>query len=308
MKRLILLLACIGLLAGLSVSSASAKPFPQIIQLPDGWAPEGIAVGRGSAFYVGSLATGAIYKGDLRTGAGGVLVAGGPGPAVGLDVDERSNYVFVAGGPAGDARVYDADSGGLVASYELVDPASGPFINDVIVTRDAAYFTNSFAANLYRVPLGDGGSVDPTVTPETIPLGSDWTQVPGFNANGIEATASGEWLILVNSTLGEIYRVDPTSGDATQIDLGAASQLTAGDGLLLHGKTLYVVRNQLNQIAVVDLAADLLSGTMSGTITSASFVVPTTVASFGNSLYAVNAKFGQPNPTNEFEVVKVIRE
>lgn len=307
MRRSIFLLAAVALFAGLSVSGVSAKAFPEVIQLPNGWAPEGIAVGRGSTFYVGSLATGAIYRGDLRTGAGAVVVAGGPGPAVGLALDTRSNYLFVAGGPAGDARVYDADSGGLVASYPLADPAGGPFINDVIVTREAAYFTNSFAATLYRVPLGPGGSVDPTLTPEAIPLGADWDQVAGFNANGIEATADGTWLIVVNSTLGEIYRVDPVSGAASEIDLGAPAQLTAGDGLLLQGKTLYVVRNQLNQIAVVGLAPDLLSGTVSATITNSAFAVPTTVAKFGSSLYTVNAKFGLPNPTNEFEVVQAKR-
>jgi len=55
----------------LMVTSVSADAFPEIIPLPNGFAPEGIATGTGTTFYVGSLATGQIYRGDLRTGDGG---------------------------------------------------------------------------------------------------------------------------------------------------------------------------------------------------------------------------------------------
>ena len=39
---------------------------------------------------------------------------------------------------------------------------------------------------------------------------------------------------------------------ATTVDLGGYP-LTNGDGLLVKGRTLYVVRNRLNQVAVVKL-------------------------------------------------------
>src|SRR5262249_34318694 len=152
------------------------------------------------------------------------------------------------------------------------------------------YFTNSDLPSIHRVPLGNGGKVDPGAAPQTITLGGDWQQVSGFNANGIEATANGRWLIVVNSTTGFLYRVDPQSGAATKIDLGGAS-VTNGDGILLQGSTLYVVRNNLNQIAVVKLSGDLLHGTVTRTITSPLFDTPTTIARFGNSLYAINARF-----------------
>ena len=81
-----------------------------------------------------------------------------------------------------------------------------------------------------------------------------------------------------------------------------------GDGLLLHGKTLYVVQNQNNRIAVARLAPDLDSGTVNRTITSASFDIPTTVALFGSRLYAVNARFSTPpTPTTTYSVVQVER-
>ena len=75
------------------------------------------------------------------------------------------------------------------------------------------------------------------------------------------------------------------------MQLGGAT-VANGDGLLLRGRTLYVVRNRGNRIAVVRLSADLASGRVARTITSSQFSVPTTLARIGNRLYAVNARFG----------------
>ena len=118
-------------------------------------------------------------------------------------------------------------------------------------------------------------------------------------------------MIVVNSAHGEIYRVDPATGVANLIELtnstgSGDTSLSAGDGLLLDGKTLYVVRNQLNQIAVVRLANDLSAGEVVGTITDPAFRVPTTITEHGNSIYAVNARFGTPpGPNVDYDVVKV---
>ena len=220
MRKLAVIFALVLVL--LTSSMAVAKAFPDIIPLPNGWRPEGIVSGTGTDFYVGSLANGAIYKGDLRTGEGGVLVPGAAGRvAVGLAYDERSGYLFVAGGPTGTGSVYDSRTGALVASYQLT--TLGSFVNDVIVTRQAAYFTDSANAQLYVVPLGPGGALPDGGGFQPLPLSGDWNQVPGFNANGIEATPNGDALIVVNSTVGAIYRVDPATGMANAIELGGAS-------------------------------------------------------------------------------------
>ena len=177
-----------------------------------------------------------------------------------------------------------------------------------MITRDAAYFTNSFQPFIYRVPLDNNGNLPAVPTSDEIPLGGDYQFTPGaFNANGIAATPNGKTLIIVNSTEGALYNVDPTTGVATRIDLGTGA-VPNGDGIMLQGKTLYVVQNALNQIAVVELGADLTSGFITETITDTDFRVPTTVARFGNSLYAVNARFGTPpTPATEYEVVRVSR-
>lgn len=282
-------------------ASARSPVFPDVIPLPDGFFPEGIAVGTGHDVYTGSLANGAIWKGDLRSGSGELLVPGTEGGiAVGMAFDDRSRTLFVAGGPTGTATVYDGTTGEEVAQLSL---GSG-FINDVIVTRTAAYFTNSFVPEIYEVPLNARGAVDGPV--RTIPLGGDFTFVPGgFNANGIEATPDGGTLLLAGSAAAELYTVDPTTGVATAIDLDVP---VTGDGLVLLGRTLYANENALNRIAVIDLSADLSSGAVVEYLTSDAYDVPTTSALFGSSLYAVNAKFGTPpTPSTPYEIVRVDR-
>lgn len=299
-----LLLAFVILLLTL-VPAAGQGAFPPLIPLPNGFQPEGIAVGRGTTFYAGSIPTGAIFRGDLATGEGEVWVPAQTGrAAIGLHLDKRTNYLFVAGGPTGAAYVYDGETGEPLAEYQL-SPPTQVFINDVFVTRDGAYFTNSSQPVLYRVPLSPNGGLIDGAEAETIELNGDYTHGDGFNINGISATPNGKWLILVQSNLGRLYRVDPASGEATLIDLGGAS-VEFGDGILLHGRTLYVVQNQLNQIAVIKLDPQLTSGELTGTIQDDNFNVPTTIARFGPFLYAVNARFGTPNPEEaEYNVVQV---
>ena len=303
-RRSILMFLLIALSVAM-IAAAPAQVFPDEISLPDGFRPEGIAVGTGTTFYVGSIGTGAVYRGDLRTGEGEILVpAQGGRAAIGLKYDESTGLLLVAGGPTGYAYVYDGETGENFAAIQLTTDPS--FINDVVVTREAAYFTNSFQPVLYSVPLDDLSS---STMAEEIELGGDYVFTPGaFNANGIAATPNGKTLIIVNSTEGALYTLDPDTGESTRIDLNGGS-VQFGDGILLQGKTLYVVQNQLNQIAVVELNSDLSEGTIVETITSSSFDVPTTIARFGHSLYVVNARFSTPPaPDTEYNVVRVDRK
>ena len=298
----------LALICQLAAVCANAASFPDILPLPNGFRPEGIAVGSANQFYVGSIPTGAIYRGDLRTGSGDILVPAVEGrAAIGLSYDSRSGVLFVAGGPTGTGIAYDGQSGDLLGQWLFT--AQSTFVNDVVVTRQAAYFTDSQRPVIYRVHLGPAGRfpADETLFDE-IPLGGEFAFLPGeFNSNGIDATPDGRWLVIVNSSAGVVYRVDPQTGQAKAIDLGG-ELMTAGDGLLLHGQNLYVVRNRLNQIAVIELNSDLTAGEVLETLTDPGFQVPTTIARHGNSLYAVNARFGvPPSPDTEYNVVKVER-
>ena len=291
---------------------AGAQPFPDSIPLPDDFAPEGIATGAGTTFYAGSITLGDIYRGDLRTGEGAIFIDAPAGrSALGLKADRRHGLLFVAGGVTGEAYVYDLRTGVPVASYQFGTPGAS-LVNDVIVTRDAAYFTDSFAPVLYVVPIGPGGELG---SGETLALsGPAATVVPGdFGLNGIEATRDGKTLIVDHSALGALFTVDPLTGESTAIDVDG---LIAGtlDGLLLHGHGLWVVENFPNTLARVSLSCDLSSGEITATITSPLFRVPTTIARHGSRLAAVNARFdlgfpppfgpGAP-PGTDFDVVLV---
>ncbi|MBM7805817.1 sugar lactone lactonase YvrE [Geodermatophilus bullaregiensis] len=308
MRRTMTSLLAAGALAGAvvlpatSAGAAPVDPFPEVIALPDGFSPEGISTGRGTAFYVGSRTDGSIYRGDLRTGDGALLVEGTPGgAAIGTEVDRRGR-LWVAGGATGTGTVYDTRTGEVLASYALTAPGA-TFVNDVVVTRDAAYFTDSVNPVLYVVPLGPGGR--PAGPATTLPLTGDLQYQAGFNANGIEASPDGETLLVVQSNTGLLFRVAAGTGVTTRVDLGGAS-LTNSDGLLRQGRTLYVVRNALQQIAVLELADDYASAALVDTLTDPDFQTPTTVAPFGSALYAVNARFDAPQtPETEYTVVRV---
>jgi len=301
--RLIVALTVLTTALAAPVALAQA-PFPDTIPLPNGWQPEGIAVGDGSTFYAGSIPTGAVYRGDLRTGTGSILVPGVPGrSATGLKHDR--GRLFVSGASTGKAWVYSASTGALIREYQLAAGSDPTFVNDVAVTKDAAYFTDSNRAVVYRVALAGDGT--PAAAAQALPLTGDFQLMPGFNLNGIVASPNGKVLIAVQTNTGKLFRIDPATGATRLVDLGGVS-LPNGDGLLLQGKTLYVVQNVANRITVVQLAPDLAGGSVAGTITSPSFDVPTTLARFGNGLYAVNARFTTPpTPTTPYSIVQVRR-
>src|SRR5690606_29093992 len=210
---------------------AKSTNFPDVISLPNGFNPEGIVAGKGNDLYVGSLFDGSIYRADRRSGSGSLVIQQQNRTAVGLAFDYRTDYLFVAGGPDGHAYVYNTRTGMEIASYQLTTSTfPNAFINDVIVTPDAAYFTNSFAAEIYKVSLGTDGSLSTQADVETIPLSGDFQLVSGFNANGIVANEDGTKLIIAHSGLATLFLVDPATGVATEIDLGGASVPNA-DGL-----------------------------------------------------------------------------
>jgi sugar lactone lactonase YvrE len=295
--------------SGATAAPAGPQPapstvLPSTIDLPDGFRPEGIAIGALPFAYFGSLADGAIYRANLLTGEGRVISAGPGTPSVGLALDHRGR-LFVSGGPAGDARVVSGPTGEVLASYPLA--GGGSFINDVVVTPAAAWFTDSLNPVLYRVPLGRHGRLPAPDEVVAVPLTGDFVLRPGFNANGISPTPDRHGLLLIQSNTGLLFRVDPATGAATEVDLGGAT-LPNGDGILLRGRTLYVVQNQLNQVAVVRLDPRGTAGTVVAMLTDPRFDVPTTVASFGSRLYLPNARFSTPpTPTTQYTAVGISR-
>jgi sugar lactone lactonase YvrE len=276
----------------LTFAPAGAAPFPHVIPIPNDFQPEGIAVGTGSTFYVGSLKDGDIYRGDLRTGQGALLVNTSGRVSVGMRVDDAHGYLVVAGGATGHAYVYDAATGADVADL----PLGGSFVNDVAVTATAYYFTETFGPRIYKVPVHEDGTFGaPSAITLTGPAG---TVVPGgFGLNGIDATPDGSTIIVNHTALGIVATVDPATGASEEIDVDG---LIAGtpDGLQLEGHTLWVVENAANTLAKISLSPDFSSGTLVQEIHDPAFEVPTTTARFGSHMALINAKFdlGLPPP------------
>jgi sugar lactone lactonase YvrE len=297
MTRMLLAVGALAAIVATSVTAATTA-FPSRIDLPDGFQPEGIATA-GEQFYVGSIPTGAVYRGSLRTGQGSVLVQPQAGrAAIGMKVDR--GRLFVAGGNTGMAFVYDARTGANVTSYQL--STGGSFVNDVVVTKKAAWFTDSFKPVLYRVPLGPNGRPGAVSAVRTVQLTGDYAHGSGFNVNGIDATPNGKSLVIVQSGTGKLFMVS-ANGVTKAIALAGGESVVNGDGILLDGKTLYVAQNRSNVVAKIALSPNLRSGRVVRRISSPGFDVPTTVAEQGSRLYAVNARFTTPpTPTTDYWV------
>jgi sugar lactone lactonase YvrE len=308
--------AAAGLVAALLAPAGPAAAtherglFPTVIDLPDGFQPEGIAIGRLPFAFFGSRVDGAIYRVNLVTGHGKEINEGFGAGSLGMKVDSRAR-LFVAGATGGDGRVVNAISGRTIATYDFTD-ATPTFVNDVVLTPTAAWFTDSRQPVLYGLPLGRHGQLPAQDDVIRLPLTGAiaWDPAPtAVNANGISRTPDGAALLIVQSNTGLLFRVDPATGVTTQVDLGD-TVLTSGDGLLLEGRTLFVVQNRLNQIAVLELNAAGTGGRLADTITDEEvggvFDVPTTVARWADRLYLPNARFTTPaTPTTPYTAVAV---
>jgi hypothetical protein len=272
---------------------------PDLLSLPDGFQPEGIAIGDQPYAYLGSRSSGDIVKLNLRTGTSTLLVAGAGTPALGLKLDDRGR-LFVAGGTGGDARVIDAATGRVLRTYRL---ASGPsFVNDVVLTRRAAWFTDSADPVLFKLPLGAHGELPAEAV--RVPLHGSFGYRDGINANGIVATPDGRHLLIVQSNTGKLFRVG-LDGRSSAVDLGGET-LLYGDGMVLRGHLLYVVQNRDNAITKIKMDKDADRGAVQSRTKDARFDVPTTIARWGDRFYLPNARLTTTaTPTTAYTVVSL---
>jgi len=302
-------LMCLFALAGPAAAGGTVQ-FPSEIDLPEGFFPEGIAVGNGSTFYVGSLVDGSIYRGDLRTGEGAAFTdptGGFPMSTLGLAVDAH-NRIWAAGAAAGVGRVYDGETGELLATYQFADPLES-LINDVIVTGQAAWFTDSGTddcdqgglcfigqTRLFKVALGPGGRLPDPADPASVEeIFVDVPDISFSNLNGIETLPATSDLAVIHNQAGALYRVDPATGEAAVL-YGPPNDppLLGADGMSRLGQTLYVVENGASRIAVIQYDPSSGTGTLLTTLPVAGAQTPTTSALFGSAVYTVDARLATP--------------
>ena len=305
MPRILVPALVAAVLFSLAALPADAQPRPDAYTLPGtGVFPEGVTFDEQTqTFYVSSTSDGAIFRGTLAEEAAEVFLPGGEDgrtAATGLDVD--GGLLFVSGGATGKMFVYDTASGELLADFTTA--RSPTFINDVMVVDGAAYFTDSMSPVLYRVfDDGSGWQME-----EWLDFtGTAFEYIAGaFNANGIVASPDGQYLVIIQSATGDLFRVEIATKEVVQIDIEA--DLRRGDGLVLRGRTLWVVRNMDEQIAKVDLSGDLSSGQLVSQTTDDSFMFPTTAAIANGRMLVVNSQFDRRatmDPVEPFTVSSV---
>lgn len=145
---------------GLSLLALAGAQEAARFTLPgDAVYPEGIAYDAATGdLYVGSTRTGTVYRGDAdEPGELEVFLRGGQDgrtSVTGMKVDGYGR-LFVAGRSTGRIFVYDTASGRLIRAL-AAPPAPRTLLNDVAVTDEAAYVTDSFRPQLFRVSLTGG--------------------------------------------------------------------------------------------------------------------------------------------------------
>lgn len=308
------------------IDQAERVIWPGLIPIAVGMEPEGIEMGNDTDFFVGANSwtgnlthAGTIYRGDLVTGEGQIVVPPTGKPVSGLSYDARTDYLYAATGyaPGGFAgpfleqgvKVYAAASGRLLGEIIFGD---GIVANDVLVTENAVYCTDSISTTLYKIALQDNGRVFSSV-PEKIEM-TGFEMVDGFNANGLVSDFDGRQLVIINITSGVLYLVDTETGAASPVSVQGEEQLFPdGDGLYMDGRTLYIMQNFSQKIAVVELSEDLTQGTFVKNLISDDFSIPTTVTGYGDCVYAINTRYleftaegADPNLV-QTEVVKVFK-
>lgn len=288
-------------------SAAHDAPAPERIDLPDGWAPEGITTD-GERLYVGSLANGAIWKANPITGKGRLLAVGQEGRvAVGVEYDARHHLIWVAGGPTNQIRAHSARTGDVRATYTFPSE-SGRFLNDLVVTRIGVFATDSMNQELAVVPFRKDGSLRRPKAAYTLALTGDLEYTAGFNLNGI-VRARGR-LLAVQSNTGELFRINKRLGTTHRVSTGGYS-LAFGDGLEIRRDRLFVVRNQEELVAVLDLNDRLTKALLKRKLkepTEEVWDIPTTAALQKGNLWIVNARFGtEPTPTTDYWISLVPR-
>ena len=281
---LVVLIFCLTTGVGVAASGRYALPGDNVF-------PEGIAANPVTGdFYVGSTTTGNVYKGNVNSTVVELYLPGGQDGRTdvrGLKVG--NGKLYLAGGPTAQLFVYDLASKRLLGKFATGLTPS--FVNDATIAPNGdAYFTDSNSPAIYRV-AADVTAAD--AFSRWIDLsGSPIVYGTGFNLNGIAASADGKYLVVVQSNTGKLFRIDIGTKQVTEIPTGG-EPLTGGDGLLLDGQTLWVMRNAAATLVTLRLTPDFSRAAIISADTDPDFDFPTTIARVGDQLLVVNSQLNK---------------
>lgn len=299
MKRAFAVLATVLTVVAATPAAASAgghrPPDRYTLAGPAGAAPEGVAVHADGTVWVGSSATGRLYRGDVRHPTLRPVEAAGTlerGTTLGVKTDAAGNVWSVG---AGTLTVHDRRGRLLSSASAEAGPVGPPTLNDLVVTPDAVYVTDFANPIVHRAERRGTrlGALRPWLDMSDA--------LPGFPAqywflNGIVADRRGATLLVAGNGPEGLWRVDTRTRAVEQVDLGGQS--FGADGMSLRGTTLYAIVNYAspNGLYLVRLDPGLRSGTVAAPRLMAG--LPTTLALHRCRVYVVNAPdlqaFGDP--------------
>jgi sugar lactone lactonase YvrE len=289
MKRILAaLLAVFTVVVVAEPASAGGRVLPEtyVLDGPPGASPEGVVVHADGTMWVGSSATGRLYRGDVRHPALAPLPAEGTlerGTTLGVHTDAAGNVWSVG---AGTLTVHDRRGRLLSTASAEAGPVGPPTLNDLAITPEAVYVTDFANPTVHRAER-HGTRLGPL---------RPWLDMrdalPGFPAqfwflNGIVADRSGSTLLIAGNGTEALWRVDPATRQVSQVDLGGRS--FGADGMQLRGRTLYAVVNYAspNGVYVVRFEPGLRTGTVTQEILLPG--LPTTLAVHRCRIYVVNS-------------------
>ena len=308
------LTASVAFGAMLAATPTLAQSRVTVLILPDAAAyPEGVTVDPSTgSVYTNSANTGVVFRVDPDTGAS-VRIADplglGDSPpakpvsvALGLKADGQGR-LWVAGARTGSMHVVDIATGERLARFTTPE---GPWlINDVALTSDAAYFTDTLRPVMWRVSRDSvaDAALEPWLSFEGTAL--EYGEEP--NLNGIVATPDGHYLIVVLMKTGRLFRIDTHTREVAAIDTGD-STLDGGDGLALIGQRLFLVRQSAGEVVALDLSPDLATAVEAKRIKPDELAWPATIAVRGDRLIVANSQLnrrGSGNPVLPFSLVSI---
>lgn len=262
--------------------------------------PEGVAYdAKRNLLFTGSAANGTIYQIDAASGQVSKFSDGGGegrSSALGMKVDAEGR-LWVAGGASGTIALLNPDGSPFKTLHTPKTPL--PFINDLVFLPDgSALVTDSSRPILFQVTpeLQVKRWLDLKDTPIVYQ--------PGTNLNGIVVTPDGKGILTVQTNTGQLWHIDLASKAVTEVMTG----LMNGDGLVLNGQDLYVVRNKDQMVSKVTLGADFKTATLTLNEPLHGLRFPATAALVGGDLVVTQAqldKLQKGAPETPFKLSRV---
>ncbi|MEV0624129.1 hypothetical protein AB0I81_63215 [Nonomuraea sp. NPDC050404] len=274
----------------------SVEPRPEGYIIPGDRAfPTGMAYDRRTGyFYAGSAEDGTLYRGHLGRPSAEVWSpkdTDGRTVTSGVTLDQQGR-LYIAGANTHTMRVYDSRTRRLLATLKGAD---GGFLNEIAIADDGlVYATDSYVPVIYRVSReGARWRIERWLDIRDSPI--DWMDGV-VNLNGILAT--GRHLLTVNSSTGQLWRIDRHTRQAVEVGLGG-HLLRNGDGMALRGNRFHVVQGSLYegarpQVTVLTMARDLSQGRYSARYDPpGGFLHPSAIALTTRHALVVNSQYNR---------------